>query len=355
MNAEKVWWGQIGNSLRFLSSVTNHLRDCHSAVLQVPKSIPWRQEFYDTIDMRRTSFSGDRRLMRKSWDESTEPGEFVLDELCSSRVRADYWPGQSYAEYLGNKDDIVLNEYYAWITGIHSKDGLAKWVEFVSQYESVAEKLEQAAVFLLEYDGTAADVAGVKKIVYSVENYDCRVFCLEMAAALANTDLRSYQAELALSIGRGEPELCAALLERGKALLEAPVKTAQFVLQEGFSSQGFRFHEMSEAEIESAVWKAETVLLFPILEQYRSDFIAAHETELARHLPISNSNGDRITDPHDLEIGSIQYIVSNSKTGFSPSDVEMVKLCRKARNLLAHNRIVPCQDIRTLTNGAHTA
>ena len=349
MNAGQIWWGQIGNSLRFLSSVTNHLRDCHSAVLQVPQTVPWRQEFYDAIDMRRTSFSGDRRLMRLSWDESTEPGEFVLVELCSSRVRADYWPGQSYAEYLGSKEDIVLNEYYGWITGIHSKSGLAKWAEFVSQYESIAKKMDQAAVFLLEYDGVTVDVAGVEKIVYSMENYDCRVFCLETAAALANSDSRSYQAELALSIGRGEPELCAALLEKGRDLLEKPVETAQSVLQERSSSQGLRFAEMAEMEIESAVWKAAVVLLFPILEQYRSDFIATHETELARHLPISNSNGDRITDPHDLEIGSIQYIVSNAKAGFSSSDVEMVKLCRKARNLLAHNRIVPYQDIISIS------
>lgn len=345
MNAGKIWWGQIGNSLRFLSSVTNHLRDCHSAVLQVPKSIPWRQEFYDAIDMQRASFSGERRLMRLGWDESTEPGEFVLDELCSSRIRADYWPGQTYAEYLGSKEDIVLNEYYVWITGIRSKAGLAKWAEFVNQYESAAAKLEQAAVFLLEYDGIAVDVAGVEKIVYSVENYDCRVFCLEAATALANTNLRSYQAELALSVGRGDPELCAPLLERGNALLEMPVKTAQDVLRKGFSSQGFRFTEMSEAEIEGAVWKAAIVLLFPILERYRADFITAHETELTRHLPISNSNGDRITDPHDLEIGSIQYIVSNSKTGFSLTDVEMIKLCRKARNLLAHNKLLSYSDI----------
>ncbi len=345
MNGGKIWWGQIGNSLRFLENVTNHLRDCRSAVLQVPQIIPWRQVFYDAVDMRRTAFSGGRRLMRLSWDESTEPGEFVLDELCSSRVRADYWPGQSYAEYLGSREDILLNDYYVWITGIHSKADLAKWVEFVSRYEQAAGKLDQAAVFLLEYDGAASDVAGVRKIVYCVENYDCRVFCLESAASLSNAELRSYQAELALCVGRGEPELCAALLEKGRALLEHPVKTAQAVLQNAYASNGQPFGEMSDAQIERALWKAAVVLLFPILEQYRCDFIKTHEAELARHLPISNSNGDRITDPQDLEIGSIQYIVTNSKAGFSPSEVERVKLCRKARNLLAHNKPLPYADI----------
>ena len=345
MNAGKIWWGQIGNSLRFLTNVTNSLRDCHSAVLQVPTLVPWRQEFYEAVDVRRSSFGGDRRLMRLQWNEGSEPGEFILDELCSNRVRADYWPGQSYAEYLGSREDIVLNDYYVWVTGVHSKTGLAQWTEFVYQYENIAKRMEKHAVFLLEYDGVPIDVSGVEKIVYSVESYDCRVFCLETAAALHNSDLRSYQAELALCIGRGEPEMCAALLGKGTELLKDPIKTAQALLLDGYSSEGRRFAEMTDLEIESAVWKASVVLLFPILEQYRSDFIEAHVAELSRCLPISNSNGDRITDPHDLEIGSIQYIVSNSKTGFSPSEVETVKLCRKARNLLAHNKPLPYSDV----------
>lgn len=343
MNPGAIWWGQIGNSLRFLTHVTNHLRDCQSAVLQVPKRIPWRKTFYDAIDMRRTSFSGNRRLMRLDWDESTDPGEFVLDKLCSSRVRADYWPGQAYAEYLGSREDIVLNDYYVWITGIHSKAGLAKWVEFVNQYEGAAKETDQAAVFLLEYDGITVDAVDIEKITYPVETYDCRVFCLETAAALANSDLRSYQAELALRVGGGKPELCAALLEAGKDLLETPVETTQSVLREDLT--GLPSAELSEAEIESAVWRAAIVLLFPILEQYRSDFIRAHETELARHLPICNSNGDQITDPHDLEIGLIQYIVSNAKTNFSATEVETLKLCRKVRNLLAHNKTPSYSDI----------
>lgn len=349
MNGGSIWWGQIGNSLRFLAKVTNVLRDCRSAVLQVPGSLPWRQEFYEAVDLRRASFSGERRLMRLEWTAGKVPGEFVLEELCSDRVRAAYWPGRTCAAYLGSLEDILLNDYYVWITGIHSKAELIKWTDFVSQYDKAAEKMEKRGVFLLEYDGPAVDVSGLVKIVYTVEGYDCRVFCLEMAAALQNSDIRGYQAELALTIGRGEPELCAALLRTGTALLEEPVGITREVLRTGLTSEGRPFPEMTEPEIERGVWKAAMVLLFPILEQFRSDFIAAHETELARHLPISNSNGDRITDPRDLELGALQYIVSNARAGFPAREVETVRLCRKARNLLAHNRTVPYQDILALS------
>lgn len=346
MNPGSIWWGQIGNSLRLLTKVTNNLRDCRSAVLQMPQSIPWRQDFYEAIDIRRSAFSGERRLVRLTWEDGMDPGEFILDELCSNRVRADYWPGQTYAEYLGSKSELLMNDYYVWVTGIHNKADLSKWGEFVSQYHHVAKQLETSAVFILEYDGANTDVPGVEKIVYTVENYDCRVFSLEAAAALGNTALRNYQAELALSICGNNPELCFALLMAGPNLLNNPVQAAMEVVSSAYSSEGLPFVALDEQQIQSSAWEAAIVLLFPVLERYRMSFISKNKTELARHLPISNSNGDRVTDPRDVEIGALYYIASSASKVFSATDVDAIRLCRKVRNLLAHNKIVPIDDIQ---------
>lgn len=274
-----------------------------------------------------------------------DPGEFILDELCSSRVRADYWPGQTYAEYLASMDDILLNEYYVWITGIHSKSGISKWTDFVAQYIRHSTHLEQRAVFILEYDGINTDVSGLEKIVYSVENYDCRVFCLETATALNNTDLRDYQAELALYIGEGEPEFCAALLSAGKDLLLDPVKTAQHITSAEMNPEVKCYAHKTDQQINSAAWNAAIVLLFPVLEHYRMHFVGKYEAALSKHLPINNSNGDRISDPYDLEIGSIHYIIETAEKEFPAAEAENIRLCRKARNLLAHNKPLPYTDV----------
>lgn len=345
MNPGEIWWGQIGNSLRFLTFVTNTLRDCHSAVLQVPKALPWRQVFYTAVDVRRAGFSAERRLIRLPWEGYEDPGAFVLNELCTSQTRADYWPGQTYAAYLASKDDIVLNDYYVWITGIHSKADLVKWADFVTQYTRGSAQPERRAVYILEYDGPDADVSGVDKLVYTVENYDCRVFCLETTAGLNNSSLRTYQAELALCIGNHDPELCSALLDRGDSLLQDTPKIAAEVLEFARSSNGSSFQALSEQQINSAAWKAAIGLLFPILEQYRLEFIANHEGILYRHLPISNSNGDRITDPYDLEIGSIYYIIGTAEKEFTAVEADNIRFCRKVRNLLAHNKPLPYPDI----------
>lgn len=342
MNPGAIWWGQIGNSLRLLTKVTNNLRDCRSAVLRVPRNFPWRQDFYEAIDVRRSTFSGERRLMRLVWKDGVDPGEFVLDELCSNKVRADYWPGQTYAEYLGSKSELLMNDYYVWVIGIHNKVDLSKWAEFVAQYHHVAKQLDTSAVFILEYDGANEDVSGVEKIVYTVENYDCRVFCLESAVARNNTDMHTYQAELALSLGDDDPELCSTLIELGEKLLNDPVKATTGVLDLlGFVGR-------TEQAIVSAAWKASIVLLFPVLEQFRMNFVTKHRAELKKHLPISNSNGDRVNDPFDLEVGSLCYIVTSAGKVFQPEEVETLKLCRKVRNLLAHNKVVPYEDVRKI-------
>ena len=62
MNAGEIWWGQIGNSLRLLTTVTNNLREGRSAVLQVPRNLPWRQDFYEAAGMRCAMLSAERRL-----------------------------------------------------------------------------------------------------------------------------------------------------------------------------------------------------------------------------------------------------------------------------------------------------
>lgn len=346
MNPGSIWWGQIGNSLSLLTKVTNNLRDCQSAVLQVPQNLPWRHNFYEAIDIRRSSFGGERRMVRLSWENGMDPGEFVLDELCSNRVRADYWPGQTYAEYLGSKSELLMNDYYVWVTGIHTKADISKWGEFVAQYHLVAKQLDNAAVFVLEYDGANTDVPGLDNIIYTVEKYDCRVFSLEAAAAIDNTDLRNYQAELALCICGNNPELCFSLLMAGMKLLHNPVQTTMEVVSSAYSSDGFQFSHLDELQVQSSAWEAAIVLLFPVLERYRMNFIDKYKNELARHLPISNSNGDRITDPCDLEFGALYYITSSISKGFTASDVDAIRLCRRVRNLLAHNKYVPIDDVQ---------
>lgn len=348
MTPAEIWWEQVGNALRLLSNVTNHLRDCRSTILHLPTAFPWRQFFYDAIERRRTRFSESRRLMTLEWDGMCDPGIQVLDELCTMEVRAEYYPGMTRGAYLGSRDDIVLCDYYVWVTGIHSKTQLLQWNEFIDQYERAAQKLRKKAVFILEYDGPDMPPTSMEQLSFVLEDYDCRVFCLETATMLANSAQRAYQAELALSIGGADPELCFALLDQGDRFLRDPIAVTRKVIADTRASDGRRFSPMDEQQIITAIWKAQLVLFFPILEQFRMDFVLKYRDQIARSLPIWESNGDQITDPLDLEIGPLCYIIGSSSGAFSTVDSEAIRLCRKVRNTLAHNKILSLEEIRCL-------
>ena len=348
MSAGAIWWSRLGNSLRFLSRVTEALREERSTILQVPERFPWREEFYGQVDQRRERFSLYRRLVRLDWREGDDPGAVVLRDLCPRNIQADYWPGETVAAYLGSLGGLELCDYYVWVRGLHAREDLIRWADFTSRYETAAAGLARRAVFLLEYDGPVHQSALLPSAVYEIDEYDSRVFCLERASELTGTAHRGYLAELAIRIGGSDPELCAALLSAGDSLSTDPLSTVNAILEGARDSAGGQFPPMSEGEIASAVWRAAVVLLFPVLEGFRFDFISRHEGALAKYLPITNSNGDQVTEPSDLELGSLFYVVNTASYAFSAGDLERVSLCRDVRNLLAHNKLVPYEDVRAV-------
>ena len=348
MNPGAIWWGQIGNSLSLLSRLTNSIRDYRSVVLALPENLPWEREFRENAAIRRTALGGNRGLRSLRWRERQDPGDFIFRELCSREEQLDYYPGDSRAAYLGSREDLELHELDIWVTGIHRKEDLVKWTTFLAEYEKVSAALDQRAVFVLEYDGPTASNPGVEQLIFQVEDYDCRVFCLESGAALKNAELREYQAELALRIGGGDPEFSWALLLRGEDLIRDPVRTALEVIAGSTGSQGRPFAALTEQQITSAAWRAALVIFFPLLEQWRMDFVIRHESELRRHLPITNSNGEKVTDPYDLEIGALYFISGKPGVAFPLEEKAQIDLCREARNLLAHNKVLSREHARQI-------
>lgn len=337
MNAGEIWWNQIGNSLRFAGRVLSQMRDHRSVILYLPEKLPFRSDFHAAVDAGKSGFCLGRSLRRVAWKPGMEPGEFVMEELCPRSVRAEYWPGQSVAEYLAEQEQLLLNDYYVWVTGIREKGELAAWAEFVAGYDRCCGGRPNRAVFLLEYTGPEQLRTGLDRLQYRVEEYDCRVFCLQLAAALENSGAMAYQAELALSLGGKDPELCARLMEQGQALLESPEETAAAVLP-----------DRKKAWITSRVWRAGMLLIYPVLEEFRMDFISDHQHRLQERLPVYNCDGEAITDPRDLELGVLHYMANRYFRDLSREEMERLKLCHRVRNLLAHNKPLPYGDVLKL-------
>ena len=165
---------------------------------------------------------------------------------------------------------------------------------------------------------------------------------------LNNTQMKLYQAELANSLSQGCPELCWALLICGKPLLSGPVNRAMELSRSQTADDGAPFIPLSEQQARSSAWEASAVLLFPKLERWRMNFVMEHASILSYSLPIHNSNGQRITDPRELETGPLWHIVNNAGPRFSPEEVAQTRLCRDVRNLIAHNQLVTPEQIQAV-------
>lgn len=345
MDYGKIWWGQLGCSLRLLDNLTNLWQDRCSAVLQTGP-IPWRGQLLQEASLRRSAFSANRRLVELNWDGEKPSGEAVLREFCSQEVVAGYWPGKSFAAYLAEVEDILLHDYDIWVRGIHSEEALRAWWAFVSEYGRCREGSHRRAAFLLEYDGPEVSLSGADLLSFRVGSHNCRVFCLEAAGEEAM--LPDYRAELALSIGGSQPEFCAALLHSGDALLLDPLAAARDVMECDRDSAGTPFPLLSEAELESRVWKAALVLLFPILERFRMDFIRTYRTDLLPRLPHRNSFGALIREADDLELADLWNIISNNKCHIPPQDYHAVKRFTQVRHCLAHIKPVKLEDVQAV-------
>ena len=348
MTPERIWWEQIGSSIRLIDTIAAALEDEQSLVLRIPDGLPWRDGFYKTLDIRMSAIAADRQLRRLKWNCHEEPGEFILRRLCPQEVQANYYPGQSIPAYLSSLDNLVLSDCYIWISDVYERDDICKWISFINDYRPVESDSSRKAIFIIEYAGPQVETGRTRTVEFRVEEYNCKVFCLELAYELKNTDVPVYQAELAHAMGERNPEFGTLLLNWGEDFLKDPVFIAQTILEHSVNSVGRAFEPAETTFLESCIRRANMVTLYPILEQVRISCIMRHEEQLRNCLPIKNSNGETITEPYELELGGLCHIITNGMHIFYGDEIDRLRVCKKVRNLIAHNRSIEFEDVKRI-------
>lgn len=364
--AAEVWWTQISSSRQLVSRVKEYMENEQSFVLHIPKQIPWKDKFYsrieDTAGVSRRPLkargSEERTKRTLSWkpeQSDLSAGRFLLnnEDLFTDAERCAYHLSKSYPDYIAELHSSLLAQSFIWVTNITTQRDIVDWVNFVVEYNKVAD---ERAVFILEYCGPEytppAEVPLVRYCVeamdYCVEAMDCRVFCLELASILANTTQKEYQAELGFRVGNLDPEISARLMSMGEVFIEDPVGAAMS-LDHARYSDGTSYPAFDRSQIESAVWRANISMLFPVLEQWRLALIAKYETDLQKYLPVENSLGEKVEKPSELELGVLYFMTQSNKAVshvFAEAECSALELCRKVRNMLAHNEAVAFDDVR---------
>lgn len=342
MRISDVWWEHIASSIKLVDDVSNSIIDGNNIVFEAIDVIPWKSLFYEYIDKRRAALGDDRRLTRFVCNADEEPGEQIMREYCSRTLQDDYWPGQTYGEFIGQNNNKTIAGYHIWVCGLSSENDVRNWQRFIREYQATVKEGEVASFVLETAAGVTAPSSGFKNFVYKVQQQDCRIFCLQVANLLQNCDVSVYQAEFAFNIGQNNPELCAYLINVGEILLSNPVDTVRFCEKETFGVNTLH----TANEILSAFWKTSIALLFPIIEQFRMSFVDKHRMDLEEYLPITDNWRNEIVDPSDLEIGQVCYLVEKKRHIYAPKEYSDIKFCRDVRNMLAHINTVSLDMIK---------
>lgn len=337
---DRIWWENIIKAKAFIQLICDSASLKHSILLSLPKHIPWKDTFVDIINEKLKMESPHMKLDFHECP-SSDPGEFIFKKYCSPDIKTRYRPGKSYAQFLGQCQETVLNDRYVWIHNV-SIEKIDKWINFVNEYNKFINGKEPG-IFILEandIDLQNKSIKGGKTIIYNnnISDYDRYAFCALLSSKTNCKDyIRPYFAELISSICGEDIELCANCVSKGISFLENPFMIVQQIVKLECREDGTKYNlDKKKEEFEENVWETQIKYAFPLIESFRKNFIKKYKKDIDASLPLQNNFGEKIERLEDVEIGMLKYLADIGKISITTSDYISLNLYRNTRNYLAH-------------------
>ena len=347
----QIWWDRVPNALALVNDTVDSLTEEKSIILQHAVPLPWRDEFIDSVKWRVMQQNSSKSFERIR--DPGDPGQFLLSRFCKPEKKAQYRPSRPLAAFLAESDDIVLHERYIWVN-LSSLEDLNAWAGFVSDYVQFRPKGRELATFVLEWPGAARlpRRKGINSIIFEeyIGEYDRTVFAMLASSAIAGSSFqKNYLAELAVNVIGNDIELYSECFRRFGEFLKDPYRVIQECVAEEIRSDDTDFEfTKSESDVHHAIWLTQIRTVYPILEEYRENFIQRHRADIASQLPITSSNGVVYNDPDDVELGILVFIAANGGMLLSQGEYDTLVRYKDARNQLSHLGILTYEEISSL-------
>lgn len=343
----ELWWEKMANAVRFLSDAEDYLEIGKSVILNFTDEVPWCDILTDTLCQRLGKMMDTKTFDVHNASGVKDAGEFLFKRYCSEDERDKYWPTthNSREEFMAKNPLTPIHHRFVCLTGISSEDS-ENWFNTISRYiRSCPAESEHALFILLTKNALVHTSEYVEVLQYSdyITDYDCLMLCMTMISSLScNRTQKMYLSEVASNIADNNIELAGLLISAELELAQKPVQ----VTNQTFQENGIKMTSLKE-KVDMAVWEAQIKFVFPKLEKFRRDLIEKYEERLKYHLPISSSNGERIDNPDELEIGQLYYIC-RTHNFISEAELQRLKNMRIARNTLAHWQCLSYQELLDL-------
>lgn len=333
---DRIWWDKVPNVAGFVQEIADSVISEKSIVLVLPEHIPWPETFQSLVVDKISTEISDKSISYIDCP-GCDAGSYLLQEFCKEEKRLEYHSNKSYAQFLAESDDIVLNEKILWVRDL-SAEKFKQWSDFVSEYQKIAKHAHSLPVFILEihedYLGRTAK-SGLKKLMYNtrIDEFDTYAF-LTMAVSKTTEErhLKHYFALLVAELCGRDVEISAVCIKYGIMLLKNPSQ----VLKQALHERGdCSVVPCSNNDINKRIWKAQLKILFPCIEDYREKFLQHY-----RESHLKSANYDE-----DMEIGSLYFYAQNGTLEVNRKECSELKLLKEARNTLAHLDVLTFEDV----------
>lgn len=348
---KQIWWDRVPNAVSYIQDIVSCLIKESSVLLQYAEDIPWRNYWIEAIKEAIAQRNSSKRFEVVRGVKS--PGEYILHEYCKPEKRATYRPTKSYANFFAQSDDIVLNERYLWIE-VSNRDELSAWMQFVSEYVKERGKGKDTAVFVLEWKSKTPtqNKKGLQILAFDdyISEYDRVVFTTLASSSVKEASyIKNYLAELAAKIFENDIELCASCLRDYKNFLSSPIDLIHRVTSEQLRSSGEPYvFEKTDDAVNNSIWRAQIATVYPLIEEFREDFVYIHAKAIGAELPIQSAYGEMYETPKDIELGTLVYMVGSKRLNISQEEYKKLDAYRVARNKLSHLDTLPFEDLCVL-------
>ena len=364
---EEFWWESITGAHMVVERVSEALSSKKMVLLEIPSDLPFRSGMRNAIINNFHKNAVDEDPVFQFIDDSDdcceeEPGNYLLMTFGKTReVKNGYRSGSKYSlqEYLIK--NRVLHDCIIWVKGIKNNRA-SVWVEFCKRYKSESIK---TGLFVLEVrESHEADKRIWEHIRFRdiVSRYDVQLFnsfILDNNVKLGPI-WKQYISTVTARLCDFDAEVSAALIENTDFLNESPIKGLERIEQTGmFARRGS--DEQSEhvlallrngakQEIEKRIWTAQVQTLFPLIEIERTRIIQSNYGVLKNILDKHGIEqyGVELFDPEDIELGTLQNIVTYHGVSMSAKQKQRVQFLHERRNELAHISACDPEDVTVL-------
>lgn len=362
-DAGRIWWERITGPSSMVNKVIRTVMT-QNLLLLVPSDIPYRHEMRDIVNSGIDNCLVEIIDSKDECPDIKDVGRYLLENSTSDdRVKAGYRENskESIQEYMIR--NRVLEKKILWVKGLDQNQARL-WIDFCRNYPVSGLS---SGCFIIEYCENLLSYHELNMTMVSYDSYIIKADVRLFISIMVNLNRKSlgdhwkrYIAAIISEMCETDAEIAFEMLERTDFLKEQPqdslksiADSKEFELRgkETGSSHILAYARKSDSILEKRIWTAQLEVAFPLVEQERLKFIKKwwqkiHDS-LEKHY--TEQFFERITEPEELEIGTIAYMINNNKIMLkNDTDREKINFLREIRNRIAHGKCCLPEELRDL-------